>query len=74
MKVVTGIVVNGKIEVPPDIEEGSLVAVLAPGQGEPFALSPSQEEELGRAFDEIRDGKFVDGWALVQEIKAQSRG
>jgi hypothetical protein len=74
MKVVTGTVVNGKVEVPPDIEEGSQVAILAPGSDEPFTLSPSDEEELSLALEEIHSGKFVDGWALVREIKAKSRG
>jgi hypothetical protein len=74
MKVVTGTVVNGKVEVPPDIEEGSQVAILAPGTDEPFTLSPSEEEELSQALEEIHGGKFVDGWALINEIKAKSRG
>lgn len=73
MKVVTGTVVNGKVEVPPDIEEGSQVAILAPGN-EPFTLSPSEEEELSHALEEIHGGNFVDGWALIDEIKAKSRG
>jgi len=74
MKVVTGTVVNGKVEVPPDIEEGSPVAILVPGPDEPFTLSPSEEEELSQALEEIHGGNFVDGWALINEIKAKSRG
>ena len=74
MKVVTGTVVNGKVEVPPEIEEGTQVAILAAGSDEPFALSPSEEEELSSALEEIHSGKFVDGWALVREIKAKSHG
>lgn len=73
MKVVTGTVVNGKVEVPPDIEEGSAVAILAPGTDEPSALSPSDEKELSQALEEIHAGHFVDGWALINEIKAKSR-
>src|SRR3989304_395748 len=34
IKVVTGTVVNGRVEVPPDIAEGSQVAILAPGTDE----------------------------------------
>jgi len=74
MKVVTGTVVNGKVEVPPDIEEGSQVAILAPGGDEPFTLSPTEEQELSQALEEIHGGNFVDGWALINEIKAKSRG
>ena len=73
MKVVTGTVVDGKVEVPPEIEEGCRVAVLAP-VGEPCKLTPSEEEELRQAFEDIRAGRFVDGWALLDEVKAQSRG
>ena len=54
MKVVTGTVVNGKVEVPP-------------------TLSPSDEKELSQALEEIHGGNFVDGWALINEIKAKSR-
>ena len=65
---------NGKVEVPPEIEEGAQVAILAPGAGEPFVLSTSDEEKLSQALEEIHSGKFVDGWALVREMKAKSRG
>lgn len=74
MKVVTGIVVDGKVAVPPEIEEGAQVAILAPGTDRPFTLSRSEEEELSQALEDIHGGKFVDGWALLQEIQAKRRG
>lgn len=73
MKFVTGTVVDGKVEVPPEIEEGSRVAILAPMDGEPVILSPAQDEELSQALVDIHDGKFVDGSALLEEIKALSQ-
>lgn len=74
MRVVTGTVINGKVDVPPEIEEGSNVAILAPGGDEPITLSSSEEAELSRALEEIHRGDFVDGWTLMNEIRAKSRG
>lgn len=74
MRVVTGTVVDGKVEVPPDIEEGTQVAILAPEPDEPFTLSPSEEEELSLALDQIHRGEYVDGRALLAEIRAKSKG
>jgi len=50
------------------------VAILAPGTDEPSTLSPSDEKELSQALEEIHGGNFVDGWTLIKEIKAKSRG
>ena len=49
MQVATGTVVNGKIEVEGvSLPEGAIVAVVARGADEPFALSPEDEDELKR--------------------------
>ncbi len=74
MKVVTAQVIDGRVEVPPEIAEGSQVAILAPDEGQPITLSPEQEGELSEALAEIRAGRFIDGWTLLDEIKAMSRG
>ncbi len=73
MKIVTGMVVDGKIEAC-GIEEGSSVAILAPERGESFRLSPSEEEELSTALEDIQAGRFADGRALLEDLKAQSAG
>ena len=73
MRIVTGTVVDGKVEVSSEIEEGTSVAVLAP-DGEPVVLTPAQEEELSRSIRQIRAGQFVDGWDLLEEIKAKTGG
>ncbi len=73
MKLVTAQVVEGRIEVPPEIADGARVAILAPDDGEPFALSPEEEEELSEALAEVRAGRYVDGWHLLDELKAKNR-
>ena len=73
MKLVTAEVIDGKIEVPPEIREGSRVAILAADDEEPVALSSSEEEELSQALAQIDSGQYLDGWTLLEEIKAKSR-
>lgn len=71
MKVITGTVVDGKIEVPAGaLSDGESVAILARGPDEPMRLTAEQEEELAQAVEEIRQGKFVDGDELLAELKA----
>ncbi|MCP3964084.1 MAG: hypothetical protein GY719_40155 [bacterium] len=73
MKLVTTQVVDGRIEVPPEIGDGSQVTVLAADDEAPFTLSPGEEQELNAALAEIDAGRYVDGWALLEELKAKSR-
>ncbi len=73
MKLVTAQVVDGRIEVPPEIVDGSQVAILAADDDAPFALSPGEEQELSAALAEIDAGRYVDGWKLLDELKAKSR-
>ena len=72
MKLVTAQVVDGSIEVPPEIVDGSQVAILAADDEEPFTLSPSEEQELSAALADIEAGRYIDGWALLEELKAKS--
>ena len=72
MKVVTGKVVDGKVEVEPALDDGTLVAVLAPGDTG-FHLDEQEQAELAAALAEIRAGDFVDGAELIRELKALSR-
>ena len=72
MKLVTAQVVDGSIEVPPEIVDGSRVAILAADDEEPFTLSPSEEQELSAALADIKAGRYVDGWALLEELKVKS--
>lgn len=73
MKLITAEVIDGKIAVPPEIGEGSRVAILAADDEEPVALSSREEEELSKAMAQIDSGQYVDGWTLLEELKAKSR-
>lgn len=75
MKLITGTVVAGKVEIPPEtLAEGSSVAVLVPEDQTSFVLGADEEAELLQAMEEIRRGEFVDGTELLQEIRSRSRG
>jgi len=71
MKVITGRVVSGKIEFEADLREGTPVAILA-ADDEGFHLSAEEENELVEALEDIRRGNFVDGRALLQELRGSS--
>jgi hypothetical protein len=72
MKIITGTVVDGKIELPAEsIAEGVHVMVLAPEADEPIRLSPSDERELSEAMEEIRRGEYVDGHELLSELRSR---
>lgn len=73
MKLVTAEVIDGKITVPPEIRDGSRVAVLAADDGEPVRLSTSKEQELSEAMAEINSGQYIDGWTLLEDFKAKIR-
>lgn len=72
MRPLTGKVVDGKIEVEHDLEEGARVAVLALDPEVPH-LSVEDERELAAALEEIRAGDFIDGRELVAELKARAQ-
>ncbi|HVS65356.1 MAG TPA: hypothetical protein VMT85_17835 [Thermoanaerobaculia bacterium] len=71
MKVLTGKVVDGRIEVPAGtVEEGSTVAVLVPEGEASFTLSSEEVEELQLSIDQASRGEVVDGWELLSELQA----
>lgn len=75
MKLITGTVVEGKVEIPPEtLAEGASVTVLVPEAGGPLGLRADEEEALVQAMEEIRRGEYVDGVDLLQEIRSRSRG
>ena len=62
MKVITGMVVDGKIELPAEsVAEGAHVMVLALESDEPIRLSAAEEQELAESMEQIRRGEFIDG-------------
>lgn len=72
MKVITGVVVGGKIELETDLAEGTPVAILAAGSSG-FRLSRDEEDELFAALQDIRSGSYEDGYELLQELKDLNR-
>jgi len=72
MKVITGRVVGGKIEFETDLSDGTPVAVLAAGDAG-FQLSADEEDELFSSLQDIRSGKYEDGYELLRELKALAR-
>ena len=73
MKVITGRVVHGKIEVDTPLAEGTPVAILAAGEAG-FRLTSEDEDELAEALAAIRRGEYEDGRALLNELKGKRRG
>ena len=72
MKVITGTVVDGKVEVPSDtLEEGAPVAILAPDPDEPIKLTSAEERDLLAAVEDIRRGEYVDGLDLLNELRSR---
>jgi hypothetical protein len=70
MKIVTGKVVHGRIDVPEDVlTEGSVVTLLVSEEEEGFELSPELEDELVQAMTEADRGETVNGWELLRDLK-----
>jgi len=70
MRVTTGTVVNGKIEIPgEDLEEGTVVTILAPEDRESFTLGPEAEADLLEAIAEADRGDFISGDELLRELR-----
>ena len=70
LKIVTGKVVHGRIDVPEDVlTEGSVVTMLVSEEEEGFTLSPELEDELVAALAEADRGETVDGWELLRDLK-----
>jgi hypothetical protein len=60
-------VVDGKVDIAGDFEEGSTVAVIGAVLDAP-ELTPAEEQELAEAFAAIRAGEFVDGRQLLADL------
>ena len=68
MRIMTGKVVDGKIDVQADLQEGATVAILVRDDRR-FTLSAEEENELAAAIAEITAGDFVDGRSLLDELR-----
>ena len=72
MRVITGRVVGGRVEVEADVKEGTPVAILIAGESG-FALTAEEEEELLDSLQQIRSGNFEDGYELLRELREMTR-
>ncbi|HEX7180330.1 MAG TPA: hypothetical protein VF756_00700 [Thermoanaerobaculia bacterium] len=69
MRVTTGKVVNGKIEVPgEDFAEGLVVTILAPEDRETFTLGPEAKAALLAAIEEADRGDLISEEQLWREL------
>jgi hypothetical protein len=70
MKIVTGKVVAGRIEIEGEpLEEGRTVMVLAPEPDETFILDAASEEDLLAAMGEADRGETISGEELVNKLR-----
>jgi hypothetical protein len=70
MRVTTGRIVNGKIEVPDEeFAEGMVVTILAPEDGGTFTLGPQAEAALLVSIEEADRGEVISGEELLQELR-----
>jgi hypothetical protein len=70
MRVTTGRVVAGRIEVPGEIfVEGQVVTVLAPEEDETFTLTPEAEAALLAAMAEGDRGDVVSAEELFRQLE-----
>lgn len=69
MRVTTGKVVNGKIEVPgEEFPEGLVVTILAPEDRETFTLGPEAEAALLASIEEADRGELISEEELWREL------
>ena len=70
MRVTTGRVVNGKIEVPgEELAEGMVVTILAPEDQGTFTLGPEAEAALLASIEEADRGEVISGEELLRELR-----
>ncbi|HEX3552033.1 MAG TPA: hypothetical protein VIA62_02260 [Thermoanaerobaculia bacterium] len=70
MRVTTGRVVNGRIEVPgEDFTEGMVVTILTPEDRETFTLGPEAEASLLAAIEEADRGELLSEEEFWRELR-----
>jgi len=70
MRVTTGKVVNGKIEVADEeLAEGMMVTILAPEDLGAFTLGPEAEAALLASIEEADRGEMISGEELLRKLR-----
>ena len=68
MKILAGVVVDGRIITEGDLPDGTEVTVLAEGGEETFQVSAEMEQELLESIAEADRGELVDGFQLLRGL------
>jgi len=69
MRMTTGIVRKGKVELDNDLPDGTPVAVIVREGEETFELSPEEEAKLLEAIAQVERGEYEDGSELLRELR-----
>ena len=70
MRVTTGKVVNGRIEIlDEELAEGLVVTILAPEERGTFTLGPEAEAALLASIEEVDRGEVISGEDLLRELR-----
>jgi hypothetical protein len=70
MRVTSGTVVNGRIEVPGEtLPEGTVVTILSAEDRETFALGAEAEAALLVRIEQAERGEVMSGEELLREIR-----
>jgi hypothetical protein len=70
MRITTGRVVQGKIEIEDALlDEGAVVTVLVPDADQGDELTAEEEEELLAAIAEMDRGEFILGDELLEDLR-----
>lgn len=70
MRVTSGRVVNGRIEVPGDtLPEGTVATILSAEDRETFAVGGEAEAALLLRIEEAERGEVISGDELLREIR-----
>ena len=69
MQVITGKVVNGRVEVEGNLEDGQVVTVLAAdSSGDEFTASAKDEAALLASVSDLDEGRGVDGDKMLASL------
>jgi hypothetical protein len=70
MRIITGRVVDGKVEVEDgDLEEGSLVTIVAPDPDASFAASAAEEQQLLDSLAQCERGETITAEQLFARLR-----
>ena len=70
MRIVSGRVVDGKVVIEGEaLDEGTVVTVVAPEDGEAFELSPEDETELLASIEQADRGEVVPAATVLDRLQ-----